>query len=80
MELNLLTLGEVFDSLEIGKSAVCIYPEDQGAILSVDNQGWLKIKYPNREYFTYDINIIYGKNVKEKRWILIDTPKKEGEE
>jgi hypothetical protein len=73
---NLLSLGQAIDALgeEKNSVAISIAPIDEGTILMHDEEDWLMIKYPHKEYFTYNINIQKNKKCIKKRWIIVDRP------
>ncbi len=62
MKTNRYTFSEVFGSLNEGQYAISVEGLDKDTMLSIDQEGWLYIVYPHREYKKYGINIRHGKD------------------
>lgn len=75
-KLNLLSMGQVIDQIKQGQIAVSIHPDDEGTIVAVDKDNWLKIKYPERDSFRYEhfFRIDTTGNVPELRWLIMKEP------
>ena len=73
-KFELLTMGEVIDKIESDKIAISIHPDDECCIVTVDNENWLMIKHPSKNYFDRVFSFQKSESVKEKRWIILKKP------
>jgi hypothetical protein len=62
-----LSTGEMLDRITYGSYAISTKGQSKDTIISVDDENWLFVVYPHREFKTYDHNFKRSDNDKEEK-------------